>query len=461
MIISVSRRWQDVMKLVWYDIEKLEYSNTPSEHADNWKQETVKNLSTRCASYLKSLNIKNVSELSINTIVSFEKLRSLKSLTLNSIEFKQGDNDNIKIISKMKTLVHLDLKNCTFEKGMPLLSNLVNLKHLNLEGTSGLMKNDLFNIVNKCRDISYLNLNNLITDEWEISATENDLSQIYKLKNLTHLGLQYHSNVTNDLMIKISLNCENIQHLNLCNCSQLTKSGLIALGNFNKLKFLNLSNILDGIDDDVMIKIVNNNFNTLKYLNFMPSVCLSDCGWDSLTKLKNLEHFTVTSVLNGNFKALYLIDVLKECKFLKHIKFGRNIDDDVVEKISNCVNLKSLNLLYTTQISKPAIEKLSKLVNLEKLEISNLDNSSDVLFRKMNKLRYLSCQRSNVTDDCIMSVIKNCQNLEKLDLRGCKKITSKSIIYAATQTRRRTNDLILLLLTDVDINMNLKNHDFT
>ena len=154
------------------------------------------------------------------------------------------------------------------------------------------------------------------------------------------------------------------------------------------------------------------------------------CSHDNLTKfissLKNIESLTL------NFIA----------------------ENVVLESIINLISstqlqLKYLNLSYNKNLRDNDLKSLSNLPNLEELDISVIDNITGSALVKFPILKKLHCFRcKNLEDDNLIKFLKRAIDLEFLDIRCCKKLTTSAINAAIEITKKRTNNVVL----EIEIN---------
>ena len=89
-----------------------------------------------------------------------------------------------------------------------------------------------------------------------------------------------------------------------------------------------------------------------------------------------------------------------------------------------------------------------KLPKLEKLDISWIYGITGSGLENFHNLRELYCQGcENLEEKNVINLLKYASNLERLNIRFCDKITNRLILTAIEETRKRTNYIVLVILT--------------
>lgn len=71
--------------------------------------------------------------------------------------------------------------------------------------------------------------------------------------------------------------------------------------------------------------------------------------------------------------------------------------------------------------------------------------------KKFNDLEYLYCSESFIFDTGLCHVIRNCQNLQHMDIRNCRNVTLTSVETIFEVISRRKNDITLVLMLDYEL----------
>ncbi|XP_044009714.1 uncharacterized protein LOC122853350 [Aphidius gifuensis] len=294
---------------------------------------------------------------------SLGRFTNVRHLILKEFDI---DNTAVMEISKIKSLIKLELLICRIGEGTSFILNLPELESLTLEA----MKNTddcIINLPNESKNLKRLNLKN----NWSVSADA--LKKISNLINLEELKLRGCEDVDSDVFASIVNGCAKLKNLDISNCQK--------------------------ISGDALVKISN---------------------------LKNLENLNICETKNVN-------------------------DDVIIEIANNCKKITELYIHSCNNVSSLALNELAKLEHLEILQLDNVYNAGDDIFKNMYKLKKLKCTWCrNVTDAGIMRIIKNASNLEYLML--CETgITSKTLVYAADETKKRTNNIVLRIITNKQV----------
>ncbi|KAF7988680.1 hypothetical protein HCN44_001253 [Aphidius gifuensis] len=194
---------------------------------------------------------------------AFEHFNAIRLISLQHCEFGL---DLMQKISLKKTIIYIDFEKSVLKSGLPLLSNLINLKHLNLDFVMGCTSEALVHITDECKNIKYLNLSACL------GISNNALINIKKLINLESLYLQYLQNVNENVLTGIIENCKNLKCLNIAACSSIPGSVLDEINRLNKLEKLVITR-LDNATDFMLIGFYN-----LKILRCSRCTNITDCG---------------------------------------------------------------------------------------------------------------------------------------------------------------------------------------
>lgn len=156
-------------------------------------------------------------------------------------------------------------------------------------------------------------------------------------------------------------------------------------------------------------------------------------------------------------KGLSLVPFFDNLEYLS-IENVHGVDGDSLITIANtCKKIKHLNISGTNwTIPTDALTKLWKLDKLENLLMNSVNNAVNEMFNNMFKLKVLECNDcSGITDEGIIKVVKNCGDLETLNVLGTG-ITWESIIFANTEIKSRKNDITLTITSNNDVASDFK-----
>ncbi|XP_044001364.1 uncharacterized protein LOC122847631 [Aphidius gifuensis] len=199
---------------------------------------------------------------------------------------------------------------------------------------------------------------------------------------------------------------------------------------FDLKKFTNLHKLsLRGCTLRKLIKKISE-MTKLVYLDihgceiFDPFACHTEPGIDELSNLQYLEHLNLSGV--ETFTSSDLIAITSKCVHL------------------NYLNIENMRCGITANV----VRTLANLKNLKTLIINWIHNITDRLIKKLTGITTLHCFGcEHLTDTGVIEFIKNCPDLECLEIGLNHKLTEKIIVFADHVTRERTNNIILHLTT--------------
>jgi Leucine-rich repeat (LRR) protein len=121
-----------------------------------------------------------------------------------------------------------------------------------------------------------------------------------------------------------------------------------------------------------------------------------------------------------------------------NVAYCKNIDNDALSYISNCVNLITLNLQGSGLIDNARVRALvTKCTHLHNLNLNGCKKVTDTSIAaiKLKYLEHISLEACiGVTDTSIESLRHSCPNLQTLRLDDCANISWK-VRDAATSDR--------------------------
>ena len=226
---------------------------------------------------IKSLNLRNCSNISEEGFYYLNKLSNLVEL---DISFCELSNDVLENLSSLTNLVYFKLEFCSnFDgiTGVNYLSNLINLDYLNLSSC--------FSITNLSFLTPLIKISTLRLSNCEFLEDNLNVSPISYLTNITYLDLSYCSLLTNR-----SINClsclTNLTSLNIQGIRKLTD--LYSLNSLVKLECLDVSESL----------ITNIDMFTISHLTKLKELRLINCvnlTNDAYDHLKSFDHIKLLS----------------------------------------------------------------------------------------------------------------------------------------------------------------------
>ncbi|XP_044007161.1 EIN3-binding F-box protein 1-like [Aphidius gifuensis] len=376
---------------------------------------------SRCGMNLHSLILW---EICGSTIMSTVK-KHCQNLEKFEFSFSSiNEDDFINAFTDMTKLKSLTVKQGSFLYKEPVhISKILNIVQDNVNETLGQFKNlrqfilkeyDIDN--NAVMEIS--KIKSLIELQFISCKVKEGTSFILNLPELESLTLDKMENI-DDCIINLPNQSENLKCLNINGCKTVPADALKKISNLINLEELNLGGC-EGVDSDVFASIIN------------------ECA-----KIKKLD---ISDCQKITGEALVKISYLKNLQVLDICRTENVNDDVIIEIVNNCKKITNLYIQKCNNVSSLALNELAKLENLEVLQLSDVHNARDEMFKNMYKLRSLECNWcENVTDTGIMRIIKNASNLEHIVLFS-SGITSKTLVYAADETKKRTNNIVLRVM---------------
>lgn len=223
---------------------------------------------------------------------------------------------------------------------------------------------------------------------------------------------------------------------------------------FSRLVELDLSqstsrSFYPGVTDSDLC-VVASGFTCLRILNLQHCKGITDIGMVAIGRgLLYLQSLDVSYCRKLTDKGISA--VADGCSDLRnlHLCGCRFVTDGVLEALSkNCLNLEELVLQGCTNITD---DGLTVLVNgcrrinfLDINKCSNVGNTgissiSKACSSSLQTLKLLDCYK--VGDDSILSLARNCKNLETLIIGGCRDISEKAIESLAVSCKHSLKNL--------------------
>jgi len=145
---------------------------------------------------------------------------------------------------------------------------------------------------------------------------------------------------------------------------------------------------------------------------------------------------------------------------LKSLFLGKNYclrDEKIIMLASFFPNLQLLDLNTCTKISKGICQVLRRY---DKIKHLNLAECSSVKQLEINfeipQLEVLNLSYTNVDDETLYAISRNCWGLLKLLLRKCKRVTKKGVKHVV----ENCTQLIEIYLGDLDLDLDLSREFF-
>ncbi|XP_044009942.1 F-box/LRR-repeat protein 20-like [Aphidius gifuensis] len=231
----------------------------------------------------------------------------------------------MEILSQNVTLTHLKLEYIEMSNySAKLISNLVNLEHLNVREARNEIQDDaMSSILNNCKKLKELNIMNANVLSKYIVIEPDSLTK------LEHLSITCRPRTSDTVMNYIFMNCKNLKSIDIQYGEFLSNKTLNILGDLKNLKNMDL--IRAAIDDSVLY-----HYHDLKVLDcsFCPKI--TDSGikhiLDSSPNLEKLRVESTNVTLRTLSYALYLSTCRKKKLRLglsSHIKVNPESTNDI------------------------------------------------------------------------------------------------------------------------------------
>ncbi|XP_044005678.1 uncharacterized protein LOC122850610 [Aphidius gifuensis] len=336
---------------------------------------------------------------------NLNKYKNLKSLTLRSCNL----DDIIQDISKKSTLVYLDIRRSWALEKTWIFNDLVNLEHIDLLHCCTIMEQNILNVFSSmiytCKNLKHLEY----SSHYNAPEPEIPLKYWLNLKNLVYLSTGW--NMTEDFAIKIVNYCKNLKDLTIK--VQSTAAAIIKLTELENLECLKI-NYQELTKEEIIA--ISNNCKKLKHLEILYSK-IKSCPFylDLLSKLQYLEYLDLSGI--------------------------KILQDSTIMMIAD-THLKYLKIKGPNKLTEIGFNALTNLEHLQELTIDYNKTITNNFVEKVKGLRVLNCRGcTNLTDAGIIQVIKNCPDLERLDLSFIDNITLDTIIAADLATKNQLHAL--------------------
>ena len=284
--------------------------------------------------------------------------------------------------------------------------------------------------------------------------------------------LYFGDKLTDDLLVMLKT-LPQLRSLNIGPTDELTAEGISHLGDLKTLQRLEVSNVNQskGMGDEILSAIVPlkslrelsvNQCGTtdagIRYLEEMPQLTslsvyseglLTDACLSSITKLGNLQKLSMNSyVATAQYGWMkFSSEALEQFSALRNLEelhlagqplpadsfaltklksldvSGEQVDDDFVNKLAQCRELRRLNL-GKTNVTDAGLKQISELPELRKLGLFAVPITDEGLRVLTNspKLEHLELRNLKISDAGIGYVGKT-NTLTRLDLYACTQTT--------------------------------------
>ncbi|CAL5997683.1 leucine-rich_repeat domain-containing protein [Hexamita inflata] len=401
------------VKLKTDTIKELTVNYTLTYLLGSESSECIKNIQKQQRLNVNNLELENLEVLDLkDTFLENDQLYNLaKFKKLRSLNVSNNRVDLLNI-HNITSLTKLSMSYCSLQN-IDLISSLVNLQELNLNGNSILDLSSLLKL--KCLTKLYMcscilkNINQIIyqisqlvnLEEFDLSSlffTDIDISPLCKLKNLTKLNLSFSYYLKGiDQIWQLTLEVLNISATGLKNTDSI--GPLINLKELDISENLNIEDITPLKDLVGLIKLNMNrcgiaHLSALKYLiNLQFLDISSNYKIDDINQLQYLKNLTRLRV---QCCSVISICALRPLVNLEYLNIEKNQIVYVDANLNNMTNLQHLNVYHnyvrefssfeqhqnynllgkhygiSAQISDPSEELLTKAKQLRLIEIPNI-----------------------------------------------------------------------------------------
>lgn len=234
-----------------------------------------------------------------------------------------------------------------------------------------------------------------------------NLSKIYMVcKNwrkvvhmLIEIDFKFHtrSKITN-ASIRFLGNCENLKHLNLAHCVNLTDDGIEGIGRLTNLVSLNLNGNVKITGKS--IKYISNCLK-IEWLDLSGCVRIETLGFLYLSGLINLKSLRLAGCPNLTNKSLLFLHI---------------------------ISLEYFDLSHCLNITDSGLTSLKSHQNLQVLNLIGCNNMNNVLCSYISPtIKELYIESWRITDNFFMCIVNF--ELKKLYLKNTRSITDKSMQF--------------------------------
>ena len=321
------------------------------------------------------------------------------------------DADLQSIGQQLGSLTHLNIKNCPHITGTGLQRPqqaqqgpyFPALTHLDLAGMR--IANAHLQDLHRFGRLTHLDLSNCT------AITRDGLQHLSRVTTLTHLDLSNCYRIRDDGLPHLS-RLNQLQHLNLQGCDQIRSAGLLHVGQLHNLAYLNLS-CCSGIRDDGLQNL--SPLTNLTHLELAECDEISDTGLQHVANLVNLTQLNLTKCVQITDTGLRHLGALTRMERLDLSNCGNISNTGLAHLAPMAGTLTHLSLHKCRRLSNPCVQNLQPLTNLTHLDLS------DVLLLTDNALQHF-VSYPNPRDRSVKT--SRFPRLTSLDLSDCTRITS-------------------------------------
>lgn len=320
---------------------------------------------------------------------AYPRLASLQGLRVLTLDHTTRDEE-VKHLSKLRTLQILDMSGLTAFAGSTLasaLKGMSNIKDLELGGNRNQTVESLAVIATSAPSLQALKMSQTRCDDSVLES----LSALSSLRRLDAFGCQGVSDAG-----MLHLTClSSLRELYIGECS-VSRAGLRALSALSRLKVLNIAgstsmnnealeevgkvtslqslSLADSTFTDAGIKHLST-LTRLTDLNLAHCTEITNAGIGMLTSLSSLAVIGLGGCLQLTDDAIESLSQLP----LQHIKLARNLfyTDDALLHVSRFKKLQTLEISRISTFTSKGVAGLGLLTSLRELTLSGLANVTD------------------------------------------------------------------------------------
>ena len=317
------------------------------------------------------------------------------NIPIHSLSLKNClvDEKTYILISKLISLISLDVSSNCFPRYVKYLNSLKKLNTLKINNNSINYKNVL--------DFSHLtNLTSLIINNNRLGKGIIILTE--KLLNLTELNVNFNQ-IEIDCVKAITKKLKKLIILDIGQNFIQNEGVLLIFDNLKKLKKLNIENnyINNLCIYDLLSKIQLDNL----YIN-NNSIIITNIKNNDIFKLKEL------NIDNTFINYQHIIYISHNFINLLYLSISCNMIKEKILYIENMVNLEYLDISFNF-ISDKHLVYLEKLIKLKKLLLNNNNIYNIInLLTKLLNLNFLNVSCNNINKDDLKYIQNNYKNID-------------------------------------------------
>jgi len=379
---------------------------------------------------------------------TFRKLRSIKRVAIVGLLGHSFDG-----IESLKNVVHMNLGNSSLGNAQmeAICKNLIQLKFLNIEGTS--VKSDALKELENLKNLQTLVLAKcpLITDDGaahiarckgltglDISGChitdygmEHSISSLIDLTYLNISGMRhemsdeygrfYAYNLTDEGIGHLARSLRYLQRLDMSN-KGFSYYGVKELENLRLLSQLTIQHAT--FNDDCMKSL--GRIQSLTYLDIYECRGMKDSSFRFLVGLTNLQ----TLKFKGHFTPESVLSHIGQIISLEELVFDSPVKDADLGQLINLNKLKDLNFYIRARVVIEAFGSVSQIHSLQRLNVTSMKMSSNG-FKNLSalpNLKWLICVDTDLSDQG-MCHIKDMRSLKLLDVSKNNKLTAVCVYF--------------------------------